>query len=412
MRGHRPLEGSEDLSSSEGVESKQVGSLSGKRCTCSLLAGGRGLTPLEAAKKKLTIPALWELLGLPGSPGRSCRSPFRKDRKPSFSVRDDGRLFSDFGYPEHKGDAVDFLRLARGLSPADAAREFIRLAGCEPPSQMPAARLTLAPEARDTGKGTRSPDPMPESVAEAWREGLAHLAADAGAQRAVADARGWPVAFVASLCESGLLARPQYHGRRGLAFPVTYPRPRGPEQIGWHFRFDVRGDGARPGWVFAPNAKEHGRGVPAVPFIMGEFGTARLLIACEGQWDALTFALAAGWLSHDAAWPEGVCLLGIRGAQGVRPFFDAYGPLWPDPMPNVLLLPDADSAGRTWFEARGTLEEPLADRLAGLARKVAVVQCHEAKDFNEAFKAEPIGPAEIGALLKSHGFTDAKGRIL
>lgn len=372
------------------------------------------MTPLETAKEKLTIPALWKLLGLPGAPGRSCRSPFRKDRKPSFSVREDGRLFNDFGCPEHKGDAVDFLRIARGLSPADAAREFIRLAGCEAPPPMPPARPALAPDAREMVKATRSPGAMPEDVARAWREGLGHLAADDGAQKAIADERGWPAAFVASLCESGLLARPEYHGRRGLAFPVVFPAPRGPEQIGWHFRFDVRGTGARPGWVFCPNAKEHGRGIPSVPFILGEFGAARLLIICEGQWDALTFALAAGWLAHDAAWPEGVCLLGMRGAQGVRPFLEAYGPSWPDPPPNVLLLPDADKAGETWWEARKTLEETFADRLADRARRVVVVLCDGggAKDLNGAYKLDPIGPADVAALLMSHGLADEGGRIL
>lgn len=194
---------------------------------------------------------------------------------------------------------------------------------------------------------------------------------------------------------------------------MFYPSPSGPEQIGWHFRFDVRADGARPGWVFMPNRREHGRGIPAVPYLAGgDFRTARLLVLCEGQWDALTFALAAGWLPHDTAWPEGVCVIGIRGAQGVRPFLEAYAPSWPDPPPNVLLLPDADSAGRTWFEAHGTLEEPLADRLAVRARTVAVVQCENAKDFNEAFKAGAFARADIGELLASHGFADAGGNIL
>jgi hypothetical protein len=36
------------------------------------------LSPLEAAKEQLSIPALWQLLNLPGKPARSCRSPFRR----------------------------------------------------------------------------------------------------------------------------------------------------------------------------------------------------------------------------------------------------------------------------------------------------------------------------------------------
>ena len=45
-------------------------------------------TASESAKERLTIPELWRLLNLPGNPGRSCRSPFREDRNPSFSVYD------------------------------------------------------------------------------------------------------------------------------------------------------------------------------------------------------------------------------------------------------------------------------------------------------------------------------------
>jgi hypothetical protein len=64
-------------------------------------------------------------------PGKTCRSPFREDRRPSFSVFDEGRRYRDFGTGEH-GDAVDFLAHARGLSNADAVNEFMRLAGVGP----------------------------------------------------------------------------------------------------------------------------------------------------------------------------------------------------------------------------------------------------------------------------------------
>jgi hypothetical protein len=53
------------------------------------------LSPLEAAKEQLSIPALWQLLNLPGKPARSCRSPFREDRNPSFSIYDGGRKWKD-----------------------------------------------------------------------------------------------------------------------------------------------------------------------------------------------------------------------------------------------------------------------------------------------------------------------------
>jgi hypothetical protein len=52
-------------------------------------------SPLQAAKEELPIPALWHLLNLAGKPGKSCKSPFREDRNPSFSIYDDGRKWKD-----------------------------------------------------------------------------------------------------------------------------------------------------------------------------------------------------------------------------------------------------------------------------------------------------------------------------
>ena len=88
-------------------------------------------SPLQAAKERLTIAALWAMLGLPGKYGRSCRSPFREDRNPSFSVYDDGRKWKDHATGEG-GDAVDFIAMALGISNEHACRKLIELAGVIP----------------------------------------------------------------------------------------------------------------------------------------------------------------------------------------------------------------------------------------------------------------------------------------
>lgn len=104
---------------------------------------------LSEAKRRLPIPALWRRLGLPGAAARSCRSPFREDRRPSFSVSPDGQHWRDFGTGDH-GDGVDFLARARGLSVPAAIADFRLLAGvplrpAHPPATPPTPRPTLRP---------------------------------------------------------------------------------------------------------------------------------------------------------------------------------------------------------------------------------------------------------------------------
>jgi hypothetical protein len=89
------------------------------------------LSPLEAAKEQLSIPALWQLLNLPGRPSKSCRSPFREDRNPSFSIYDGGRKWKDHATGEG-GDAADFVAVAFGISNEEACRKLIELAGVIP----------------------------------------------------------------------------------------------------------------------------------------------------------------------------------------------------------------------------------------------------------------------------------------
>ena len=78
---------------------------------------------LDEAKQHLRIPELWRMLGLPGEAAKSCRSPFREDTNPSFSVFDDGRKFKDHATGE-SGDAIDFLARARNLSLAEWRQYF------------------------------------------------------------------------------------------------------------------------------------------------------------------------------------------------------------------------------------------------------------------------------------------------
>ena len=85
-------------------------------------------TPLERALASVTIPELGGRYFSGWRPGKSCASPFREDRKASFSIFADGRAWKDFA----TGEARRRRRLPRQgarVSLTEAARELIALAG-------------------------------------------------------------------------------------------------------------------------------------------------------------------------------------------------------------------------------------------------------------------------------------------
>jgi hypothetical protein len=87
-------------------------------------------SPLALALGTAQNPELWHRLGLPVTPRTSCRSPFREDKTPSFSIYANGRRWRDHGArADIGGDAVDFVAHALNLSKSDAARRLIELAG-------------------------------------------------------------------------------------------------------------------------------------------------------------------------------------------------------------------------------------------------------------------------------------------
>lgn len=85
----------------------------------------RNLPDLHEAKRIVTIPLMWRLLGLAHPPpmtGGVSRSPFRQDTKPSFSVfngSDGISRFKDHATDE-SGDVVDFVCRTRSCEPREA----------------------------------------------------------------------------------------------------------------------------------------------------------------------------------------------------------------------------------------------------------------------------------------------------
>jgi hypothetical protein len=86
-------------------------------------------SPLKRAIKILTIPVLWERLGLPGHVSGNCcvKSPLRDDdRTPSFSIYSDGRRWKDHGTGEG-GDSFDLYQAVTRTNARTAWRAFIEL---------------------------------------------------------------------------------------------------------------------------------------------------------------------------------------------------------------------------------------------------------------------------------------------
>jgi len=65
------------------------------------------------AREAYTIPDAWQMLRLPGEPKPSCRSPFRDERTPSFTIFDDGKAWKDHATGDG-GDVIEFILHAIG----------------------------------------------------------------------------------------------------------------------------------------------------------------------------------------------------------------------------------------------------------------------------------------------------------
>lgn len=159
---------------------------------------------LADAKARVSISAAWRALGLPGESRRSCCSPFREDRRPSFSISPDDRLWHDHATGEG-GDVVSFVSRALDCDAGEAIRRVIDLAGGV---AMPAG---LAPRL-----GASKPSPRPF-------DGLAGLdlrRPSVGEVMRIAERRSWPLFVGLEIAvERGLLLTANVP-HRGEVFPA------------------------------------------------------------------------------------------------------------------------------------------------------------------------------------------------
>lgn len=157
--------------------------------------------PIETIKSRLLIPEVWRRLELPGEPGKCCASPFRPDKKPSFSVFQDGQRFRDHASGA-SGSVLDFIQLALKL-PLDAALQWAR---------EQCGGVSVVPTVRSASRGVEAgqkatPGPVRAKPCPPLRQG------SAAELQALAALRGIPVITLAEAQSAGLLAFAEVWGR-------------------------------------------------------------------------------------------------------------------------------------------------------------------------------------------------------
>ena len=240
---------------------------------------------LDTAKARVGIAAAWVALGLPGEPRRSCRSPFREDRHPSFSISADDRLWHDHANGEG-GDVVAFIIAATGCTPAAAIARVKELAG--------GTIATPPPLRRMPAKAKESPSPakpLPALDVPTFSE-----------VRTLAALRGWP-----------MLAALEIAAARGLLrFATLWDA--GKTVRAWILTDDARHtaqarrlDGQA--WQRTGAKSDTLRADSEHPIGLAALGNRPVVALCEGEPDtlaALHFSFLAGL--HESVAP--ICLTG------------------------------------------------------------------------------------------------------
>ncbi len=394
---------------------------------------------LSEAFDLLTIVQVARALGMDLRTGTAQKSPLRNDRHPgSFSVQE--KFFKDHAHDEHKGGVWKFVELAcPSWEKKEIADFLIRTAGMAPQSKPPGrvrrearesrAKLYAAAEAkaRELPNIPEAPPLWSEDVRGRWAEGLKPLKE---ALEKTAATRGWPPEALDALAGSKTsFPRVPWvdEGRRRMwAWRVERPLFAAKEArlipVGYHSRYKVfrQGEVAGRRWCYIPYAPACPKSefqrrlaaspvqLPTYPFILGDIGSPpHLAIIVEGQFDAVSMALAFGWLPRGL--PPGVVILGLRGVQSQAPLLAAYGAWFRRHRPFVWILGDNDAAGRELarLAASGRIDASpsLAARLRaqGCRVRIQFTAVDGCKDFNDVWRKHRPSIQQMEALAEAIG---------
>ena len=85
-----------------------------------------------------SIAWAWRILGLPGTPAKDCKSPFRQEKRASFRIYQarDGERWFDHG-DASGGDVVDLWAKAKGITVVQALHTLQAMTGAEAPKRLP-----------------------------------------------------------------------------------------------------------------------------------------------------------------------------------------------------------------------------------------------------------------------------------
>lgn len=385
--------------------------------------------------------------------GAGQKSPFRDDHKAgSFSLQRD--YFKDHAHDEHKGGHIAFVQFARPQWSKRQCIEFIiRAAGMEP------EKLTRGQVKREVREkrgelyrkqslvvseipplGMAEPGPMSAELRGRWNEGQAAIQPKLAE---LAAGRGWGEEVMRAMVGQNKTSMPllpwvDSGERRMWAWMVEKPifdRGRvGLVPVGFHGRYDVFPKDAPPErrWCFVPylpattgadGSPKHLSGfqqhlvalkskTPAYPFVLGDLAEPRLVVMLEGQFDAISFAAAFGWLA--GGFPRGVSVFGLRGVQSQVPVLSAYGRHFAKHRPMIWIIGDNDKAGRL-IDAKNPeennhiLREPsFVDRLRaqGCTVRAELIGHPGCKDFNDVYKAARPPIETMAAWAQSRGAGD------
>ena len=373
--------------------------------------------------------------------GAGQRSPFRDDKKAgSFSVQKS--YFKDHANDEHRGGHIAFVQLARpGWSKKECIEFIIRSAGMEPVRQSAGAVKRLVKEKREVSflkarhaaedipkLDMEEPGPMPQRIREVWNEGQAAMADYFGK---LAESRGWDEPVIRALVGQNKTSLPKlpWGNGRGWAWMVEKPVFSGEKvalvPVGSHARYKVyaaKGAPAEKRWVYVPYIptapksdfqhylKEYNTKLPAYPFVLGDLSAPRLVVILEGQFDAVSFALAFGWL--ESGFPPGVCVFGLRGASSPNVLMAAYGGWLRRHKPFVWIFPDNDEAGRGLIrrknEERIEAQPCFLDRVRaqGCTTVCQFLPLEGCKDFNDIWRAHQPSVDSMQKLADEAGCGD------